>query len=135
VPSKAAFLTLEREFAGGLADPVEIIVVGDVGSDAAQGAITTLQQEIGAISTLSPQTQIIPAEDGSAVRVSTFFQGQTQNDAAFSTIAQLRDETVPAAFANVPGVEVFVGGNTAFFYDSCCCWSCSDRWSCRSRPS
>jgi RND superfamily putative drug exporter len=117
VPAKAAFLTLEREFAGGLADPVEVVVVGDVDSSAAQGAITTFQQEIGDISTLSPQTQVVPAEDGSAVRISTFFQGQTQNDAAFSTIAELRDDTVPAAFGDVPGVEVFVGGNTAFFYD------------------
>jgi RND superfamily putative drug exporter len=117
VPAKAAFLTLEREFAGGLADPVEIIVVGDVGSDAATGAIATLQQEIADISTLSPQTQVVPAEDGSAIRISTFFQGQTQNDAAFSTIAQLRDDAVPGAFGDVPGVEVFVGGNTAFFYD------------------
>ncbi|MFN8232588.1 MAG: MMPL family transporter [Actinomycetota bacterium] len=117
VPAKVAFLTLEREFAGGLADPVEIIVVGDVNSDAAQAAIGTLQQEIGQVPTLSPQTQIVPAADGSAVRISTFLRGQTQNDAAFSTIAQLRDEAVPAAFGDVPGVEVYVGGNTAFFYD------------------
>jgi RND superfamily putative drug exporter len=117
VPAKAAFLTLEREFAGGLADPVEIVVVGDVDSSAAQDAIATFQQEVGGISTLSPQTQVVPAEDGSAVRISTFFQGQTQNDAAFSTIAELRDDTVPTAFGDVPGVEVFVGGNTAFFYD------------------
>ncbi len=91
--------------------------MGDVGSDATQGAIATLQQEIAAIPTLSPQTQVVPAENGSAVRISTFFQGQTQNDAAFSTIQQLRTEAVPAAFGNVPGVEVFVGGNTAIFYD------------------
>jgi RND superfamily putative drug exporter len=117
VPAKAAFLTLEREFAGGLADPVEIVVVGDVGTDAVQGAITTLQQEIGGIPTLSPQVQVVPAQNGSAVRISTFFQGQTQNDAAFSTIRELRTESVPAAFGGVPNVEVFVGGNTAIFYD------------------
>jgi RND superfamily putative drug exporter len=117
VPAKAAFLTLEREFAGGLADPVEIVVVGDVNSDAAQTAVGTLQQEIAGISTLSPQTQVVPAEDGSALRISTFFQGQTQNDAAFSTIERLRTEAVPAAFVDVSGVEVLVGGNTAIFYD------------------
>ncbi|HEY7660021.1 MAG TPA: MMPL family transporter [Actinomycetota bacterium] len=117
VPAKAAFLTLEREFAGGLADPVEIIVVGDVGSDSAQAAIVTLQEEVAEIPTLSPQMQVIPAEDGSAIRISTFLQGQTQNDAAFSTIEQLRADAVPAAFGDVADVEVFVGGNTAFFYD------------------
>jgi putative drug exporter of the RND superfamily len=117
VPAKAAFLTLQREFAGGLADPVEIIVVGDVNGDAAQAAVGTLQQEIADIGTLSPQVQVVPAEDGSAIRVSAFLQGQTQNDAAFATIAELRDEVVPAAFEGVPDVDVYVGGNTAFFYD------------------
>jgi RND superfamily putative drug exporter len=117
VPAKTAFLTLQREFAGGLADPVEIVVVGDVNSDAAQAAIGTLQQDIADIPTLSPQVQVVPAEDGSAVRISAFLQGQTQNDAAFATIEELRSEVVPAAFGDVPGVEVYVGGNTAFFYD------------------
>jgi putative drug exporter of the RND superfamily len=117
VPAKAAFLTLQREFAGGLADPVEIVVVGDVNSDGAQAAIGTLQQDLADIPTLSPQVQVVPAEDGSAVRISAFLQGQTQNDAAFATIEELRSEVVPAAFGDVPGVEVYVGGNTAFFYD------------------
>ena len=57
------------------------------------------------------------AEDGSAVKVSAFFKGETQNDASFGAIEQLRDEVVPAAFGGVPGVEVFVGGNTAIFLD------------------
>ncbi len=37
VPAKAAFLTLEREFAGGLTDPAEIVITGDVGSTAGPG--------------------------------------------------------------------------------------------------
>ena len=39
VPAKAAFITLEREFAGGLTDPAEIVVTGDVNSPDAQAAV------------------------------------------------------------------------------------------------
>ena len=37
VPSKQAFLTLQREFAGGLADPVRSSITGDVQSPAGAG--------------------------------------------------------------------------------------------------
>lgn len=117
VPAKAAFLTLEREFAGGLTDPAEIVITGDVGSTEAQAAITKLQEEIGQDPTFSPETQVATADDGSAVRVSAFFKGETQNDASFAAIGDLRSRVVPAAFEGVPDVQVYVGGNSAIFAD------------------
>jgi RND superfamily putative drug exporter len=117
VPAKAAFLTLEREFAGGLTDPAEIVVTGDVGSTEAQAAITKLQDGIAQDPAFSPDTQVATAKDGSAVRVSAFFKGETQNDAAFAAIRDLRSRVVSDAFAGVPNVEVFVGGNSAIFAD------------------
>jgi len=117
VPAKAAFLTLEREFAGGLTDPAEIVITGDVGSTEAQAAITKLQDEIAKDPAFSPESQVATAEDGSAVRVSAFFKGETQNDAAFAAIRDLRTQVVPAAFAGVPNVDVLVGGNSAMFAD------------------
>ena len=44
IPSKKAFLTLEREFSGGLTDPAQIVIVGDVKSASVQSAIAKLQQ-------------------------------------------------------------------------------------------
>jgi len=117
VPAKAAFITLEREFAGGLTDPAQIVITGDVTSAEAQAGITKLQDEIAQNPAFSSATQVVTAEDGSAVEVSAFFKGETQNDASFGAIEQLRDEAVPAAFGSVPGVEVFVGGNSAIFLD------------------
>ena len=117
VPAKAAFITLEREFAGGLTDPAEIVITGDVSSADAQAGIAKLRDEIAQNPAFSSETQVATAEDGSAVRVSAFFKGETQNDASFGAIEQLRDEAVPAAFGNVSGVEVFVGGNSAIFLD------------------
>ena len=51
------------------------------------------------------------------MKVSAFFKGETQNESSFGAIEQLRDEAVPAAFGDVSGVEVFVGGNSAIFLD------------------
>jgi RND superfamily putative drug exporter len=50
--------------------------------------------------------------------VDAFFAGaDSSNDAAFQGIRDLRSEIVPQAFRGVNGVEVLVGGNTAFFTD------------------
>ena len=117
VPSKAAFLTLQREFAGGLTDPAEIIVTGAVDTPEAQEAIAEFQETVAQMPAFSPQTQVVPSADGSAIRVSAFFQGTTQSDTAFDSIRELREDVVPETFDGVPGIEVLVGGNTAFFLD------------------
>jgi RND superfamily putative drug exporter len=117
VPAKAAFLTLEREFAGGLTDPAEIVITGDVGAPDAQAAIQSLRDRIATEPAFAPDTQVATAEDGSAVKVSAFFKGETQNESAFAAIDELRDNVVPSTFGDVPNVEVFVGGNSAIFDD------------------
>ena len=66
----------------------------------------------------APQTQVAPSNgrnrDPRALRSS---RARPQSDAAFGAITELRDEVVPQAFEGIPGVEVLVGGNTAFFED------------------
>jgi putative drug exporter of the RND superfamily len=117
VPSKAAFLTLQREFAGGLTEPAEIVVTGDVGRPEVGAAVERLRAEVAAMPVFAPQTRVQPARDGDAIRVSAFFRGSTQGEAAFGAIRELRDDVVPSAFGGVEGVDVVVGGNTAFFAD------------------
>jgi putative drug exporter of the RND superfamily len=115
--SKQAFLTLEREFAGGVTEPATIVVTGDVGSPSAQEAIGELQEAIAGMEVFAPQTQLTPSPDGGAIKIDAFFRSDPSNEAAFGAIRDLRSEVVPAAFAGVDGVEVLVGGNTAFFTD------------------
>ena len=118
VPSKAAFLTLQREFAGGLTEPAEIVITGDVGGSDVEQAIAELRDRVTQMPAFAPQTQVVPSEDGSVIRVSAFFKGSgTENDAAFDAIRRLREDVVPSVFGGIPGVEVLVGGNTAFFSD------------------
>jgi putative drug exporter of the RND superfamily len=115
--SKQAFLTLEREFAGGVTDPARIVIAGDVGSTSAQAAIGDLQEAIADSTGFAPQTQITQSPDGTVIVVDAFFKSDPSNEAAFQGIRDLRGEIVPAAFDGVDGVEVLVGGNTAFFTD------------------
>jgi putative drug exporter of the RND superfamily len=115
--SKRAFLTLEREFAGGVTDPARIMITGDVQSPETQAAIGELQEAIAQDEAFAPRTEVLPSQDGTAIEVDAFFRGDPSNEAAFQGIRDLRGEHVPAAFGDVDGVEVLVGGNTAFFAD------------------
>jgi putative drug exporter of the RND superfamily len=115
--SKQAFLTLQREFSGGVTEPASIIVTGEIQSPDAQAAIGDLREGIAGMGTFAPQTQVTPSPDGSVVKVDAFFRSDPSNEAAFEAIRDLRDDVVPEAFADVEGVEVLVGGNTAFFTD------------------
>ncbi len=115
--SKRAFITLEREFAGGVTDPARIVITGDVQSTSAQAAIAELQEAIADTDAFAARTDVLPSRDGTALVVDAFFKSDPSNEAAFQGIRDLRSEIVPAAFDNVDGVEVLVGGNTAFFTD------------------
>jgi putative drug exporter of the RND superfamily len=115
--SKQAFLTLEREFAGGVTDPARIIVTGDVDTPDAQAAIADLRAAVGDSDVFAPTTEVIPSPDGTAVEIDVYFRGDPANEAAFQGIRDLRSDVVPTAFDGVDGVEVLVGGNTAFFTD------------------
>jgi putative drug exporter of the RND superfamily len=115
--SKRAFLTLEREFAGGVTDPARIMITGDVQSPETQAAIGELQDAIPQNQAFAPRTEVLPSEDGTTIEVDAFFRGDPSNEAAFQGIRDLRGEIVPAAFGDLDGVEVLVGGNTAFFAD------------------
>src|SRR5919106_1011618 len=88
--SKQAFLTLEREFAGGLTDPARIIVTGEADSPEAQAAIGDLQATVAGMDVFAPETQVIPSEDGTAVEVDAFFRGDPSTNAAFQAIRDLR---------------------------------------------
>ncbi len=116
-PSKQAFLTLERDFAGGQSNPVRIAITGDVNGAGVQDAIAKLQDEIAATPVFAPQTSILHSPDGSVIELDAFFKGDPNNDAAFQGVRDLRSTLVPRAFGDVNGVQVLVGGNPGRFTD------------------
>ena len=118
MPSKQAFITLMQEFgSGGATEPAQIVVTGDVSSSAAREALREVEQGIVSDETFSKQVSVTPSKDGSTVLMSAYLAGDPSTDAAFDGIRELRSSIVASAFADVPGVEVFVGGNTAMFVD------------------
>ena len=117
IPSKQAFLTLEREFAGGVTDPAKVVVTGNLQSADVQAAITRLQDAIAQNPTFAPQTIVTPSEDGTTIEVDAYFRGDPSTNAAFQGVRDLRGDIVPAAFRGVQDADVLVGGNTAFFTD------------------
>jgi len=116
-PSKQAFITLQREFSGGLTDPAKIVITGNVQSPEVQAALQRLQEAIASDPTFAPTTNVTTSQDGTAIEVDAFYRGDPTSDAAFQGIRELRTRIVPSAFQGVSGVQVLVGGNTAFFTD------------------
>ncbi len=116
-PSKQAFVTLQREFSGGLTDPAKIVITGGVESSEVQAAIQRLQDAIGNDPAFAPKTNVTTSQDGTAIEVDAYFRGDPSSDAAFQAIRDLRTRIVPSAFRGVSGVQVLVGGNPAFFTD------------------
>ncbi len=115
--SRDAFLTLQREFSGGVTEPAKIVVTGNVQSPPVQGAVRTLQGEIAEDPTFARNSVVTTSADGSAVMVSAYFRGDPSADPAFQGIRDLRNTLVPKAFDGVRDAQVLVGGNTAFFTD------------------
>ena len=117
-PSRQAFITLVQEFnSGGVTDPAQVVLTGDIATAEVQAAVKDLQRAIAGDPGFSDQTSITPSEDGSALLVSAYFAGDPTTDAAFEGIRTLRSQIVPGAFDGAAGVEALVGGNSALFVD------------------
>jgi putative drug exporter of the RND superfamily len=116
IPSKQAFDFLSKEFAGGLTNPAQVIVTGDVGAPQVSAAIAKLRAEIAADNVFADRSTVRMNARGTAALVSAYFAGDPQSTEAFDSIHTLRDTLVPRAFTGVPA-QVLVGGDTAFFAD------------------
>jgi RND superfamily putative drug exporter len=117
-PSRQAFLTLQREFnAGGVTDPAQIVVTGDVSVPETQAALARLRKLVAEDPAFSQTTTLTTSLDGRAVLMSAYFRGDPMKDQAFQGIRDLRSTLVPRAFEGVTRAKVLVGGNTAFYTD------------------
>jgi putative drug exporter of the RND superfamily len=117
-PSRQAFLTLVQEFdMGGASDPAQIVISGDITRPSVQAAVEDLKTAIASEPAFSSRTETSRSKDGTTLMLSAYFAGDPLNDAAFQGIRDLRSTLVPAALADVTGVSVDVGGNTAMFTD------------------
>ena len=113
--TKAAFEVLEEEFSFGYVNPAKVVIDGDLSDPQVQSGIASLAQSIQAdpeLGTFVPQRS--PAGDLGLLLVPV--PGAPSGSAAFGAIERLREDYIPAAFADAPA-EVLVGGLSAFYLD------------------
>ncbi len=113
--SKQGFLILQEEFAGGLTDPVEIVIDGDIASESVQEGIADLQATLAADPRFGP-SRVVTNPAGDLALVSVPPTVDPMGDEVLSAVRQLRSEYVPEAFAGVEA-NVLVTGFTAWHVD------------------
>lgn len=82
-----------------------------------QQAIERFQQAALQLPGLSGPVELTPSLDGKAVMLGFLQSGSWNDDANRDVVRKLRTETVPAYFGQLPGVQVYVGGQTAMQLD------------------
>jgi RND superfamily putative drug exporter len=106
---------LADQFAGGLAQPAQVVIDGAVTSPPVQEAIARLEQQLARDPGFGPGTlQRNPAGDLALVSVPV--TGDPSDEAAADAIRRLRADHVPVAFSGVDA-RVLVGGQTAVGVD------------------
>src|ERR687892_434393 len=116
IEGKRAFVLLEQNFAGGLSEPAEIVIAGDIADPAVQGAIDELTATVAEDEAFAPANPLEVNETGDLAVLSIPFRGDIYEDASVQGIRDLREEYVPTAFAGTDA-RVLVGGETAFNVD------------------
>jgi len=116
IEAKQAFILLEENFAGGLAEPAQIVIDGDIASPEVQAAVSDLQDTMAADNRFGAAGELEVNEAGDLAALPVPFSGDIYEDASVQALRDLRAEYIPAAFDGVNAV-VLVGGETAFNVD------------------
>jgi RND superfamily putative drug exporter len=116
IEGKRAFVLLEENFAGGLSEPAEVVIDGDISAPNVQTAIDELTATVTGIEAFASPNPLEVNEAGDLAVLSIPFRGDIYEDASVQAIRDLREEYVPAAFADTDA-RVLVGGETAFNVD------------------
>jgi putative drug exporter of the RND superfamily len=108
--SKRGYELLAEELGYGTA-PAEIVIDGDIGTSAVQAGIDRLETSLASEEGFGrPELEVNDA--GNLAVLTVLLDGDESSNQATESVATLRDDLVPDAFAGVPA-EVLVGGGTA----------------------
>ena len=112
IESKRAFVLLQQNFAGGLADPAQIVIDGDISSQPVGSGITRLTATLARDDRFGAPSPLETNEAGDLAVLAVPFSGDIYEDASIDALRDLRADYIPAAFAD-SGATVLVGGETA----------------------
>jgi putative drug exporter of the RND superfamily len=116
IEGKRAFVLLEENFAGGLSEPAQIVIDGDISDPAVQSGVDELTASVASVEAFAAPNPLEVNEAGDLAVLSIPFRGDIYEDASVQAIRDLRENYVPAAFADTDA-RVLVGGETAFNVD------------------
>ena len=116
IESKEGFLILDEEFSAGVTTPAEIVIEGDIDSEAVQTGVERLKAIMAEDSSFAPPRplEVNPARDLALLSVPV--AGDSASKEAEDAIRRLRQEHVPTAFQSAPA-RVLVTGETAYNID------------------
>ena len=119
VQSKKGFVVLDREFSAGNVTPAQILIQGDIDSEAVRRAIDGLTKAMAADpdDAFGPPSPLEVSSDRKLALLSVSVAGDAAEDTAESAIKRLRSDYVPGAFAAAPATTVSVTGETALNID------------------
>ena len=122
--TREAFLALEADpaFSFGVANPVEIVIEGNPQDPQVQTAVAGLTASLAALSPAPPVLQVNPEGDLALMQV--VLPGEPSSPDTVAALDTIRDELVPAAFADVPATAS-VGGISSVASDV---FSITDRY-------
>jgi RND superfamily putative drug exporter len=112
IEAKLAFVLLEKNFSGGLAEPAQVVIDGDIGSPKVQTAVRDLQDALTTDPRFGPPAELVVNQVGDLAALPVPFTGDIYEDDSVQALRDLRGEYIPAAFAGVDAA-VLVGGETA----------------------
>ena len=116
IEAKQAFILLEENFAGGLAEPAQVVIDGDIASPEIQAAVSDLQETMAADERIGAAGELEVNQAGDLAALPVPFSGDIYEDSSVDALRDLRAEYIPAAFDGVDAI-VLVGGETAFNVD------------------
>ena len=109
--SKDGFELLDREFYGGIASPIEIVVEGQIDSEPVQAAIDRLEAALAEDDAFgSPRLEVNDSRDLALITVVAV--GDPSSTESSARIRQLREQLIPDTFASA-SAEVLLTGVAA----------------------
>jgi RND superfamily putative drug exporter len=112
IESKRAFILLEENFAGGLTDPAQVVIDGDVASPEIEASVQELTAAVAQDQRFGPPNPLEVNEAGDLAVLAIPFRGDIFEDASIEALRDLRAEYIPAAFGDT-NARVLVAGETA----------------------
>ncbi len=117
--AREAFQLLEDQFSFGVVSPLEIVVDGDINSDAVQVAIAGLNAAMESDPAFVGKPTVQVNDDGDLALISIPVAGEPAGQVAEAATRVVRDQYVPTTFEGV-NARVYATGAPAFnvdFYD------------------